>query len=396
MHNRRQFVNRLTALSALSFAGPIPHSLAQISNLSAKDSSQQSLLVIFLDGGNDGINTVIPANDPLYRKFRKRCRVEASRAIAIDDGLFLHPALRSLADVWEHDRLAIVQGVGYPNHSRSHFVSTSVWHSGNLAASPEHGLGFLGQAMDQRQIASDAPLAYSMGTSDTPHLLRGRQTRTAAPPGIVLSEAQGVADLLRSQTPSSTDNLDARLVESQKHSAIQAIDELLRQRPFKDAQLPETPLGRQLGQVAWLVESHNPARVYFLKQAGYDTHSGQMPNHAELLHELSSAVSAFDSRMHQGGHDKRVTTMIFSEFGRRLQENQSEGTDHGKAGPVFLVGGSVIPGLHGSAPNLEQPDDGDLAVTTDFRSIYRAVLQELGDFDDPFVDVVSPIKLFRA
>ena len=195
---------------------------------------------------------------------------------------------------------------------------------------------------------------------------------------------------------SSTDETDARLVETRKRDATHAIDALLKRRPFKGERFPASQLGRQLEQVAWLVESYNPARVYFLEQTGYDTHSAQMVNHAELLRELSSAVSAFDWRMHQEGNGSRITTLIFSEFGRRLQENESYGTDHGKAGPVFVVGGSVRSGLYGSAPNLEQPDDGDLAVTTDFRSIYKSVLQHMSDFNDSFDDVIRPLKLFRA
>lgn len=394
MQNRRKFLGTLTAGGALSFAGPVPRSLAQIAEHGTSSGCEHALVVIFLRGGNDGLNTVIPANDPLYKQYRKRTRISANRALTLGDDLFLHPSLRGLADAWENDRLAIVQAAGYPNHNRSHFVSTAVWHSGDVTARQEQGHGWLGKSLDELQLATDAPLAYSVGTRDTPLLLRGRHTRTAVPPDISHPEAKAISELLGADAFGSSSDL-ASSIGTRRQSAALAIDQLLKSTKSRTTKFPPTELGEQLEKVAWLVEAKNPARVYFLEQSGYDTHASQSANHAALLRELGEAVGKFSQRMDQTGNQTRVTTMIFSEFGRRLQENTSGGTDHGKGGPVFLIGGAVQPGFHGKTPRLDKHDDGDIAVTTDFRSIYRALAERCADFDDSFGKSVSPLALFR-
>lgn len=394
--HRRQFLSSLAAGGVMSFAGPVPATLAQIADGGERSGSEDVLVVIFLRGGNDGLNTVIPAGNPLYKRYRKRCRIDASRAIGIDDGLSLHPALRNLANVWENDRLAIIQGVGYPNHNRSHFVSTAVWHSAKVTARPQSGYGWLGRVLDRLQTTTETPLAYSSGLGETPHLLRGRHTRTAAVPAITSAEAREVLNLLRGPMVSTTTtHADVSLVATRQRDAAAALDQLINSEPLRAGRFPDTPLGSRLEQVAWLLESHNPARVYFLEQSNFDTHAGQMPTQAELLRELGDAVAAFDQHLEKSGLSKRVTTMIFSEFGRRVKENASGGTDHGKAGPVLLMGGSVRSGLHGSAPDLSRLDDGDVRVTTDFRGVYKSIVHQFSGFDDPFAADVSPLSLFN-
>ena len=395
MTDRRQFLTQFAAGSAISLTGYVPATFAQIARQATKHNTRQVLVVIFLQGGNDGLNTVVPADDPLYKRHRRRCRIAAANAISLDDELYFHPALRNLAGTWEDNRLAIVQGVGYPNHNQSHFVSTAVWHSGDIEAQPQYGDGWLGKSLDPLQLQTDAPMAWSLGTHDTPHMLRGRHTRTAMPPRLTRFEAEEVLGLLRRKTLKRNSS-DASLVQARSADAASAMEKLLAAQPRGVREFPNTRLGGQLAKVAWLIESDTPAPVYFLNQPGYDTHAGQAALHGALLGELGDALAAFDRRMYQTANSNRVTTLVFSEFGRRVAENDSGGTDHGKAGPVFLVGGSVRPGLHGGAPDIEHTDNGNVAVTCDFRGVYKSVLRQLEIEDGALADSIEPLDLFRA
>ncbi len=140
MKSRRRFLTQCTVGGAISLAGSVPRTFSQMA-AQARSEREHILVVLFLDGGNDGLNTIVPANDPLYRQHRRECRIQAADAIPLNDDLYLHPSLRNLAATWEDNRLAIVHGVGYPNHNQSHFVSTAVWHSGDVKAQPQYGYG---------------------------------------------------------------------------------------------------------------------------------------------------------------------------------------------------------------------------------------------------------------
>ncbi len=226
-------------------------------------------------------------------------------------------------------------------------------------------------------------------------MLRGRHTRTAMPPEMSRSEAVDVLNLLNSNQ-SSLSSPDVNLVSTRSEDAAAAVEQLLHSKSSTVARFPNSRLGQQFSQIAWLIESGTPAPVYFLKQPGYDTHAGQTPSHTALLSELGDALAVFDKRMHRTGYAQRVTTMVFSEFGRRVAENASGGTDHGKAGPVFLVGGAIRPGLHGTRPDLENADHGNVRVTTDFRSIYRSLLRQMSVRTDPIPKTIERASLFRT
>ncbi len=373
--SRRSFLyGSLSAGGILSFGGPAPRLLAAASE-TAPNQSGRKLVVIFLDGGNDGLNTIVPVRDPLYAKYRSATRLDPSRSLRLDDELSLHPTMRGLADVWESGRLAIIQGVGYPNHNRSHFVSQAVWHTGQLDAERNTSDGWLGRSLDQRQMDADSPLAYSVDFAETPPALRGRVTRTAVPPNVNRSEARRILELLSRHQQHRLDSKKREYVARTRQDAVSALDQLMASQAPQLGGFPDTELGQQLAQVAWLVRSGNAACVYYLRQSGYDTHAGQQPRHSSLLRELADALGAFDLAMDQNDLSSRVTVMVFSEFGRRVAENESGGTDHGAAGPVLLVGGGYTPGLHGQPYDLENLDNGDLPVTIDFRRVYAAVLQ---------------------
>jgi uncharacterized protein (DUF1501 family) len=163
-------------------------------------------------------------------------------------------------------------------------------------------------------------------------------------------------------------------MERRRRDAVAALKRLASSNRSYSGDFPLTKLGRQLASVAWLIGERIGARVYYLEQPGYDTHSSQAQTHAELLRDLGSSLAAFHRRNQQLGTSRHVTVMVFSEFGRRAAENESEGTDHGAAGPVLLLGGAIRGGVHGKKPDLERLDQGDVAVSTDFRSIYSSLL----------------------
>ena len=375
LSSRRWFLcNTVSVGGVISFAGVAPR-LLLAAQPAAPAPTDRKLVVVFLDGGNDGLNMVAPVHDPLYQRYRVDTRIEPDSGLRLTDQLSLHPAMRGAAEIWQAGRLAVVQGVGYPEHSRSHFVSQAVWHAAQLDAELGISDGWLGRSLDAQQTQIEAPLACSVGFAETPPALRGRLTRTIVPPDISPDDARRAQALLAIDQHRPFSSADRQHVARVQRDAASALEQLLPKRAMKPGDFPGSLLGQQLSQAAWLIRSNNPARVYYLRHSGYDTHAGQHPQHARLLRELADGIGAFDRAMDQAGLSDQVTVMVFSEFGRRVAENRSGGTDHGAAGPVLLVGGGYVPGLHGEPYDLETLDDGDLRVTTDFRSVYATVLQ---------------------
>jgi uncharacterized protein (DUF1501 family) len=385
MWNRREFLKGVTVAGGSIGFGSVVPPLLQCASARAATAGRGAdgiLVVIFLKGGNDGLNTVVPMRDPLYRKHRRSCFISAERCLRLDDEMGLHPGLRGISDMWDDGRLAIVHGVGYPQHNRSHFVSTAVWHAARLDAAPHTATGWLGRALDQIQPATEQPLAFSVGLPETPEPLRGRHTRTMVPPEVNPSSAAPLARLLRTKSPVARDDETWRLVEQIRRDAAISLERHARQAATPGTDFPATELGGQLEQVSRLIGDKNAARVYYLQHDGYDTHAAQISPHAALLAELGNALRAFVDRLSVDGHLARTTVLVFSEFGRRVADNASGGTDHGAAGPVLVLGGGVAGGCYGQRPNLEQLDEGDVAVTTDFRSVYATLVRGVLGLDD--------------
>lgn len=382
---RRGFLSRTLGASlgtsALAALCPgVPLFLARSSAAAEPDAGDGRLLVVVeLDGGNDGINTVVPYADDGYGRHRKALRLPKDRLIRLDDHLGLHPALRGMARLWEAGRLAVVQGVGYPNPSRSHFQSMAAWRTGRPDQREQTGLGWIGQALDGRHAPADGAVAASVGMVTMPAALVGRRAAAtsihrpeqfALPDGAAVFPAAGPAG----QAPG--EDLRQFVARTSFHAVRTA--ERLREMGKGDAaaeKYPATALARQLQLTARLIRADLGFRVFYTQQSGYDTHSGQLPQHDSLLRELGDALSAFFADLDAAGLTDRVVVMAFSEFGRRVAENTSQGTDHGTAGPVFLAGPAVRGGIAGSSPSLGDLEDGDLKTAVDFRSVYATVLQ---------------------
>jgi uncharacterized protein (DUF1501 family) len=358
----------------------------------SKPGTKETVLVVVqLTGGNDGLNTVVPYADDGYGKLRKELRIQKNDLKKIDDHTGLHPALGGLAGLLDDHALSIVQGVGYPNPNESHFRSMDIWQAASTAETLNEG--WLGKALVSMptnpafHIASaDEPswLALSGAPAKVPSItnLEQFQLQTNAASGADHDEQRQLIE--RDATrPASGDGGQgkASLLDFVRHTAVttyansQRLQELAKNYQPK-VPYPATGLANRLKLVAQLVEADLGARVYYVTLNGFDTHANQLAVHANLLREMSDAMTAFFKDMSARGHRDRLLMMTFSEFGRRAKENQSQGTDHGSAAPMFLVGGRVKPGLVGAHPNLSDLYMDKLKHHTDFRQVYATVLDQ--------------------
>lgn len=388
MFSRRSFL-RSSALVAL--APTAPGFLARAAHAAGPSRDARVLVVVQLDGGNDGLNTVVPFRDEAYVRARPTLRLPADRILKVTAEAGLHPAMRDAAKLLEDGRLAVVQGVGYPRPSQSHFKSMAIWHSADVRlsggitdrdaedADTRAVVGWVGRVTDAapRPTGGAAGAVY-VGRGAVPAALRGRRTTAAAVdrpedevltlrPAAAPAAGPGPGDDLAAFVRRST--LDAYAASERLRGALGADD--------RADGYPVTGLAGRLRLVARLLKGGAGARVYYTTQPGYDTHYTQAEAHAELLGELSGALRAFDADLTRSGLADRVAVLCFSEFGRRAAENGSRGTDHGSAGPVLVVGRGVRGGLVGTAPSPADLDEnGNLKMGIDFRRVYATVLDD--------------------
>jgi uncharacterized protein (DUF1501 family) len=370
MLSRRDFLGR-SALIAL--APSVPLFLARSARAAAPQRNGRVLVVIELNGGNDGLNTVVPFKDEGYLKNRKTLRLAEKQLRKIDDQFALHPALDDAMKLLESKRLTIVQGVGYPNPSRSHARSMAIWQTARSDPEEHKGYGWLGRALD-----ADADSSLFAGTQALPIALRGR--RSVASTLSRLEEFHLLGEAVATRTMASAavgDDLSA-FVHRSFLDAYTTSDRLAQAARVQDggASYPSTGLANRLQLVARLLKSDFAARVYYTTQGSYDTHAAQLPTHANLLRELGGALRAFLDDLAAARLAERVTVLVFSEFGRQVRENASGGTDHGTAAPVFLAGLGVQSGLVGTAPNLLDLTGNAPKMTMDFRRVYATVLED--------------------
>jgi uncharacterized protein (DUF1501 family) len=358
-------------------APTVPGFLANTARATRVDKDQRVLVVIQLDGGNDGINTVVSFKDEGYAKHRRVLRLPKARLIKVNNEVGLHPSLRAAGELLQAGKLAIVQGVSYPNPNRSHFRSMAIWHSARLDPAEHGSLGWLGRALDKD--VNEGSASMFIGTGPSPVALRGRRSVTSAletPEEFALSAAADPRKVL--SAGESTDNLTA-FVHRSMLDAYSTADRLARLKADETrVAYPSSGLANHLQTIARLIKAGLGARVYYTQQAGYDTHSAQLRTHSELLFELASALKAFLDDLNSSRLADRVVVLMFSEFGRTVSENASAGTDHGTCGPVFLAGPRVKAGLLGTTPSLMNldPRHGDLRTGIDFRQVYATVLEK--------------------
>ena len=383
MFTRRQFLTHtLRASSLVALGSVVPQFVARTAQAAAP-GKDNILVVLEMTGGNDGLNTVIPYADDLYHKARPTLRQTRDMVVRLDDHVGLHSAMGGLRPMWEQGQLAVVQGVGYPNPDRSHFEAMDIWQS----ADPKRHLktGWLGRSAAGFKDGVGVPVVH-VGPSRQPLALAGtpgtgavsindqssfRLEITGGGVGQQKARRRLLKDLA---TPAPADDLTAfvRQRQVQTLTAVETLRELLEGR---DA-VPRggDGLARKLQLIAGLIARGFGTRIFYVSLDGFDTHAGQGPAHSKLLAELADSVGSFFRTLADTGHARRVRLLTFSEFGRRVQENDSRGTDHGAASCLFVAGPSVRGGVVGRHPSLKDLGAGDLKFHTDFRRIYATLL----------------------
>jgi uncharacterized protein (DUF1501 family) len=399
MLSRRDFLKSSTLIA---LAPTVPAFLARTARAAKPERDGSVLVVVQLDGGNDGINTVVPFKDEGYAKHRKTLRLRAEDLVKVNDTVGLHPSLADAGKLLEAGRLAIVQGVGYPNPNRSHFESMAIWHTARPDPKKRGDVGWLGLALDGGdRPGSGVPGALFAGSGTLPVALRGRRSVTSSltrPEDFVLHPA--AKPKAGPAGPDAKNELDAFLARSAL-DAYATADRMAGILAAKDdgARYPATELARQFRLLARLIKANIGTRVFFARQPGYDTHSGQLGSHPALLGALGGALRAFFDDLTAAKLAERVVVLTFSEFGRTVRENDSAGTDHGTSGPVLLAG-AVKPGPVGKTPSLLDldPQYGDLRTEIDFRRVYATVLEDwLGLPSKPaLAGMFERLPLFRS
>lgn len=375
MLHRRGFLTK-SALISLSPLAPAFLSRAFAGEPAQPD--ERILVVVQLDGGNDGLNTVIPFADENYARFRTKLRIATADVLKLDDEVGLHPALKPAAELMQDGRMTILQGVGYPNPDRSHFRSMAIWHTARPDVDDKGLYGWLGRAIDSSKPGPRAAAdAVFVGDQTMPRALSGRRIKA-----ISLNSERDL-QLAASVVPAAP-SADAEAEELAAYLERVVDQSFVTARRFQELSAaapnasgigyPASNLARQLSLISRLIKTGTGARVYYVSQPGYDTHSDQVGTHQRLLGEFSTSVKAFLDDLAAANLADRVLLLAFSEFGRRVAENASAGTDHGAAGPMFLAGPATVGGVIGRHPSLGDLDDGDLKMGLDFRGIYASLL----------------------
>jgi len=410
LHTRREFLR--TSMLGAAAAWTLPVFLQKTFfelDAMAVDSAVQVttgkdspiLVVLQMAGGNDGLNTVIPYADDVYYRSRPVIGIGADKVLKLNDYVGLNPRLVGLKSLYDQGHLGVIQGVGYPNPNRSHFRATEIWQTASDADQLETS-GWLGRYFDSCCSGADPTVGVTIG-NELP-----QSFASPHPTGVAFSNPeqyrwvnndkngsdQVFKQLNQPDDAGVDDNTGGSIgmLSGNQHNNENPLDFL--QRTALDAQLssdkiieiackyksvvdyPRTHLGDSLSLVGRMIAGGLPTRVYYVSQGGYDTHTNQTGTHDRLMTELNDALVAFTKDLQAQGNFNRVMLMTFSEFGRRVQQNGSNGTDHGAASPLFVMGGGMKPGLYGKYPSLTDLNAGDLKYNVDFRSIYATILEK--------------------
>jgi len=359
-----------------------------LAGTSVEKHPERILVVVELSGGNDGLNTVVPYQDPAYYRARPKLAIPDRAVIRVDDRFGFHPSMVGFERLYKDGLLAVVHGCGYDHPSLSHFSSMGFWHTGV----PNGGepLGWLGRLADHRYETSTRNVIVDIGASQSLAVRSGRHSPLVFDDPARFrrdgtdGEKRVLAELSR-PGPATDSTLD--FLASTAQNATESSD-FVRQATAAY----RTPvdygagggLGVNLQRVAALIAAGIPTRLFYVTYQGnsFDTHVQQADLHSRLLMYTADAVRGFSEDLKRLGRADDVAVMIFTEFGRRVEENGSLGTDHGTATPMFVIGKGVKGGFYGTAPSLTDLDDGNLKMTTDFRRVYATMIKAWLGYDD--------------
>jgi uncharacterized protein (DUF1501 family) len=379
-NTRREFIKQ----SMLATAGSmlIPSFLKAFDGHRVASNGPKKVVVIQLSGGNDGLNTIVPYRNDLYYQYRPQLAIAADKVLKVSDELGFNPALKSLQGLYDSGYLGIINNVGYPNPDRSHFRSMDIWHS----ASNSHeywNTGWIGRYLDTSCMNCNAG-HYAIEIDDVLGLaLKGEKSKGLAlkDPKKLHTVLQGnlFQQLIKNEVAENNDNSSLHYLYKTLAETVSSADYIYGKstHPHSIASYPDTDFAKRLRTIAQLIISGVETRVFYVSLSGFDTHVRQEQTHERLLVTYADAVKAFADDLDKNGQLEDVLIMTFSEFGRRVAQNASGGTDHGTANNLFLIGKSLKKkGFINETPDLKKLDEEDLIHTIDFRSVYATILEK--------------------
>lgn len=385
--NRKKFLTT-TSLATASFMVPKFLKAFETGNNNLVPPGNKVLVVLQLSGGNDGLNTIIPITNDIYYRERSKISIEKSAAIKLTDDAGIHPELKSLADIYNDGGMAIINSVGYPNPDRSHFRSMDIWHSASNS-SEYISTGWLGRYLDAQCNNCDKP-TQALELDDVLSLaLKGEHEKGLAfkdPKRLFnTSQAKYFKDLSASHQYHHDEEKPVDYLYKTMANTISSAEYIYKQSQLHptNATYPTTELGKNFKTIASLIFSDINTKVYYVSLGSFDTHVNQQNQQQRLFKEMNDAIAAFVKDLKANNRFDDVVLMSFSEFGRRVSQNASGGTDHGTANNMFLIGGGLKQkGLINALPDLNDLQDGDLKHKVDFKDVYATLLNKWLGADD--------------
>jgi uncharacterized protein (DUF1501 family) len=404
--SRREFLK--SGVSVVALGGTVPAMLMNLAHARAAENdpaTKDKILVVFeLNGGNDGINTVIPIMDPNYAIARPTLAVPKANVLMLDEWAGLHPSLAPFHELYKGQELAVVQGVGYPNANRSHFKSMEIWHRGDPGG--EFNTGWLGRWYEKYKMAENKsvvpiihysqsrPMMFKSGRAPalSVNAIDDFYPKNGKPESVAIStlykdmktgemkpdEKPAMDEMGHGPDGTSALSPDEVIVATGQDivKGTELIKKILQTPRTPKATYPAGRVGQGMAVFAQMIVENCGTKLFYISLGGFDTHAKQAGGHDNLMASYSGAIAAFLADLKAEKRDKDVMVMCFSEFGRRVKENGNAGTDHGAASIMFFAGGGVKGGMFGEYPKLDKLDDGDLIYNVDFRDCYATVLEK--------------------
>lgn len=343
---------------------------------------EQCLVFIQLNGGNDGLNTYVPFDNPLYYQMRPKIALSKSEVVGANNGMAFHPALHHFAQMQQNGDLTVIQNVGYPEPNRSHFRSQEIWQTAT-GSNQYLNEGWLGRYLDLQCKDHQPTAGINLDAIDN-LALKGLE-----PNAITVKDPNRFklkSDREESVKLSNNPQLD--FVRKIANSVTEGADDIQKAlaKSTSDMSYPKSGLAKNLEWIARLIKGNLNSKVYYTSLGGFDTHDNQLEIHHRKLSELNDAIFSFYTDLKKAQLLQNVTIVVFSEFGRRVKDN-GNGTDHGTAAPLFIIGGNTKGKIIGNNPNLADLDNGDLKHAIDFRSVYATLLQQKMNFNPASIGI---------
>ena len=399
--SRRDFLS--SSAAALGAAAFLP-SFLQETNLAFAANAvagvqnahpERILVVLEMSGGNDGLNTVVPYTNDEYYRVRPTLGIKEDKVLKISDEFGFHPSLLGWERLFKDGHMAVVHGCSYPNATRSHFESMRFWHTGVPNAAETYG--WLGRLADTRDPQGTDSYIVNVASQQSPAVVSAKHSAVVFDDPArfrragTAEQSELFQEVVRQRELSGNSNLDfVRSIGSVAETSSDFIRNACAEFRSK-ASYGYGAVGPKLQNIVAQIGADSPARIYYTSFGSFDHHAGQAESHVDMLNRAGDSVLAFYRDLEAIGRADQVTLMMFSEFGRRVKENAGRGTDHGVAGPMFVIGKQVQGGLYGEHPSLTDLDEaqgggagwgGDLKMTTDFRHVYATMTKEWLGVDD--------------